>query len=38
MIVAAALALAMVSAELGMWVGNLGGQVRHTEVRAGFSN
>jgi uncharacterized membrane protein len=36
-IVAAALALAVISAGLGMWAGNLGGQVRHTEVRAGFS-
>jgi hypothetical protein len=34
---AAALALAMIGAGLGMWAGNLGGQVRHTEVRAGFS-
>jgi len=36
-IVAAPLALAVISVGLGMWAGNLGGQVRHTEVRAGFS-
>ncbi len=35
--VAAALALAVISTGLGMWTGNLGGQVRHTEVRADFS-
>jgi uncharacterized membrane protein len=36
-IVAAALALAVISVGLGMWAGNLGGQVRNTEVRAGLS-
>lgn len=36
-IVAAVLALSVISSGLGMWAGNLGGQVRHTEVRAGFS-
>ena len=37
-IVVAALALAVISVGLGMWAGNLGGQVHHTEVRAGYSN
>ena len=32
-----ALALAVIGSGLGMWTGALGGQVRHTEVRAGFS-
>jgi uncharacterized membrane protein len=31
------LALAVIASGLGMWTGNLGGQVRHTEVRAGLS-
>ncbi len=31
------LALAVISSGLGVWTGSLGGQVRHTEVRAGFS-
>lgn len=35
--VAAALALAVAGTGLGMWTGNLGGQIRHTEVRADFS-
>ncbi len=35
--VAAVLVLAVISTGLGMWAGNLGGQVRHTEVRADFS-
>ena len=28
------LALAVISAGLGIWTGNLGGQIRHLEVRA----
>jgi len=36
-IVAAALALAVINVGLGVWAGNLGGQGRHTQVRAGFS-
>ena len=35
-IVAMSLALAVISVGLGMWAGNLGGQVRHTEVRESF--
>jgi uncharacterized membrane protein len=31
------LALAVLAAGLGMWTGNLGGQVRHTEIRASVS-
>lgn len=31
------LVLAILAGGLGMWTGNLGGQVRHTEVRAGLS-
>jgi hypothetical protein len=30
-------ALAVISVELEVWAGNLGGQVRNTEVRAGLS-
>lgn len=29
------LALAVISAGLGVWTGNLGGQIRHPEIRAG---
>ncbi len=35
--VAATLALAVISTGLGTWTGNLGGQIRHTEVRVDFS-
>ncbi|HMF58688.1 MAG TPA: DUF2231 domain-containing protein [Pyrinomonadaceae bacterium] len=31
----AALALAVIGSGLAMWTGNLGGQVRHTEIRPG---
>lgn len=31
------LALAVIAGGLGIWTGDLGGQVRHTEVRAGLS-
>jgi hypothetical protein len=31
------LTLAVISSGLGAWTGNLGGQVHHPEVRAGFS-
>lgn len=33
----AVLALSVISAGLGVWTGGLGGQIRHTEVRPGFS-
>lgn len=29
--------LAMISSGLGAWTGSIGGQIRHTEVRAGFA-
>jgi formate hydrogenlyase subunit 3/multisubunit Na+/H+ antiporter MnhD subunit len=29
--------LAMISSGLGAWTGSIGGQIRHTEVRAGFT-
>jgi len=32
------LILAMISSGLGAWTGSIGGQIRHTEVRAGFAN
>jgi cytochrome bd-type quinol oxidase subunit 2 len=32
-----ALILAMISSGLGAWTGSIGGQIRHTEVRAGFA-
>jgi hypothetical protein len=31
------LILAMISSGLGAWTGSIGGQIRHTEVRAGFA-
>jgi formate hydrogenlyase subunit 3/multisubunit Na+/H+ antiporter MnhD subunit len=31
------LILAMISSGLGAWTGAIGGQIRHTEVRAGFA-
>jgi formate hydrogenlyase subunit 3/multisubunit Na+/H+ antiporter MnhD subunit len=31
-----ALILAMITSGLGAWTGSIGGQIRHTEVRAGF--
>jgi formate hydrogenlyase subunit 3/multisubunit Na+/H+ antiporter MnhD subunit len=31
------LILAMISSGLGAWTGAIGGQIRHTEVRAGFT-
>ena len=31
------LLLALISSALGAWTGSIGGQIRHTEVRAGFS-
>jgi len=33
----AVLVLALISSGLAVWTGGLGGQIRHTEVRAGFS-
>jgi hypothetical protein len=33
----AVLALAVISSGLGAWTGSIGGQIRHTEVRAGFA-
>jgi uncharacterized membrane protein len=33
----AVLILALISIGLAVWTGGLGGQIRHTEVRAGFS-
>ena len=33
----AVLVLALISTGLAVWTGGLGGQIRHTEVRAGFS-
>ena len=32
----AVLLLAMIGSGLGAWTGSIGGQIRHTEVRAGF--
>jgi NADH:ubiquinone oxidoreductase subunit 4 (subunit M) len=31
------LTLAVISSGLGAWTGSIGGQIRHTEVRAGFA-
>jgi hypothetical protein len=36
-LIVAVLVLALISSGLAVWTGSLGGQVRHTEVRAGFS-
>jgi hypothetical protein len=33
----AVLVLAFISSALAIWTGSIGGQIRHTEVRAGFS-
>ena len=36
-LVFAVLVLAIIASGLGAWTGNLGGQIRHTEVRSGFA-